>query len=68
MNPNRFQKLLALLIIIGANYLVDCYVGRREHPELPWFERGVFALYPFAFPMTVLFFAVGLYFVFRRSP
>ena len=68
MKPTRFEKFVVLLVLVGGSYLIDCFVARHEHPELAWFQRGVLALYPFAFPTTVLLFAVGLYFVLRKSP
>ncbi len=67
MQLNRLQKLLVLLLITCGAYAVDCLVAPGDVADLPWFERGVFSLWPWAFPGTVVVFVVCLYHLLRKD-
>ena len=51
--PTRLRVFFCFLAVSGLFYLVDCLVFFREHPELPWFETGIYATSPAGFYLTV---------------
>jgi hypothetical protein len=50
----RLETFCALLTLGGAFYVVDCLVVilLKDHPDVPWFERGIYAASPAGFFWT----------------
>ena len=58
----RFRRFLFFFIAGVAFYLLDCLLKFKEHPDLPWYETGVFSG-PKGFPTTVALFLAAFYFL-----
>jgi hypothetical protein len=45
---SKHAVVCGLLVLSGAFYLVDCLVVSisNNHSDLPWIERGIYALNP----------------------
>jgi hypothetical protein len=50
--PMRLRKFFTLLAMGFGSYLIDCCSG--DHPELPWFEKGINAGGLAGFYLTLL--------------
>jgi hypothetical protein len=63
--PSRIAFFLALISLAFAFYLIDCVVSSLvgKHPELPWFERGVYAGSPFGFIATASVLICGFWYL-----
>jgi hypothetical protein len=57
--PTRLRMFSFFLTAGGIFYLVDCLVSFRDHPELPWFETGIYAGSPAGFYLTIVFIIVA---------
>ena len=44
-------------------YFVCCVGAFDRHPELPWFERGVFFGSPLGFASSVIFVLIAFYYL-----
>jgi hypothetical protein len=61
-------KFFALLTTSGVFYLWDCLGAASDHPELPWFERGIYEGGLAGFYLTVGFLAAAFwYLLFGKS-
>ena len=51
---NRLEVVWALLLLGVVFYAIDCLVviAFKRHPEVPWFERGIYAGSPAGFFWT----------------
>jgi hypothetical protein len=59
-NSKRFRLFFKLMLSAGVFYLLDCLVSFKAHPEMPWYESGIYARGPFAvFTVTLLVGAIG---------
>jgi hypothetical protein len=65
---SRVGFFCALLSLSFIFYFVDCLLSFRDHPDVPWFESGIYAGGPIGFLATVLcvVFAFG-YLIFGRD-
>lgn len=50
----RLEGFCVLLLLGGVFYVIDCLVviAFNRHPEVPWFERGIYAGSPAGFFWT----------------
>jgi len=60
IKPTRFKIFSGILLFAVFCYLVDCLGTYDRHPELPWFQRGIYAGGPTGFYATVCF-AIGAF-------
>lgn len=52
-------RLFCIFLAVGVFlYLVDCLIYFKEHPDLPWYERGIDTA-PHGFPLTVAVFVLA---------
>lgn len=60
----RLKMFFAFLMGGGICYVGDCLVSFREHPDLPWFETGIYAGGPAGFYLSAgcIVFAFGYFF------
>lgn len=54
----RLRDFYALLSVGVFLYLRDCAIHFNEHPDLPWYERGV-NMYMGGFPLAVAVFVLA---------
>jgi hypothetical protein len=59
----RLQRFCSCLILGIAFYLIDCVLASINHPDVPWFERGVYAGGLAGFYWTVIVVLVGFGFL-----
>ena len=59
-NTGRLKLSGYFLSCSAAFYLFDCFTAFREHPDLPWFETGIYAGGPAGFFLTAGFAVFGL--------
>ena len=68
IKSRRLRNALGLIMLGVIWYLLDCAFQITDHPDLPWFERGIYAGSPFGFYMDAMFVVAGLgYFIFRKD-
>jgi hypothetical protein len=68
LNANHRGVFCGLLILGGGFlYLVDCVIAfaLKIHPELPWFERGIYT--GPSFQMTVIYMICILCIIFIKN-
>ena len=68
MNTKRLTRIFGVLVLGTLLYLADCAVALifNSHPEVPWFELGIFAGTPFA--LTIVCVIGGIcYFLFAKD-
>ena len=64
----RLKVFLAFFTYGCFHYLVGCLLCYSEHPELPWFETGIYMRSPYGFWMAggSIVFAFG-YLIFGKD-
>ena len=62
---SKRRIFLALLAISGVFYAVDCLVvvTLGKHPDVPWYESGIYAGGPFGFLVTGFLFVFAFGFL-----
>jgi hypothetical protein len=63
----RLIKVATAFFLAGIFYFVDCMIAYKSHPEVSWFESGIYCPGPFGFLATVCFAAVGIWFCVKRD-
>jgi hypothetical protein len=53
MKSRKFKFYRDWLIVGGVFYIIDCLVVSDSHPDLPFFERGIYAGGPVGILFTV---------------
>lgn len=59
----RFQLFWFGLGFAVVWYFVCCVGAFDRHPEVPWYERGVFAGSPYGFLLSVMSVLVAFYYL-----
>jgi len=68
----KSSRLRLFLVFFTAGvvfYLMDCLFNFKEHPDLPWYETGIYETTPRGFILNMLFilFAIAQLFYGRRD-
>jgi hypothetical protein len=71
LKPFKTSRVGIFCGLLGVScifYVVDCFFAFRDHPDVPWFESGIYAGGPIGFLATVLcvVFAFG-YLIFGKD-
>jgi hypothetical protein len=64
--PTRWNGFLLFFALAVVWYLYDCLLHFREHPDLPWYETGIYTG-PWGFPRVVLLAVLALGFLLFRK-
>lgn len=66
MKPKKLTRLSGFLLFFSLGvvfYLTYCLFNFKEHPDLPWYETGIYEGGLRGFPVAVCFVAVALLFL-----
>ena len=68
IKSKRVQVFLGCVGLAGVLYLSACLFDFGSHPEMPWFERGIYGGGMYGFPYQIVLVLIGLgYLVFGKD-
>jgi len=71
VKPIRSKRVHFFLGCVGLAcvlYLLACLFHFADHPELPWFEAGIYGGGIYGFPVQILFVVIGFgYLIFGKD-